>query len=137
MTVTPLSDGAPAKTTAISLGVMNALTRQWKLVSIVSLLILAFTLAFLLSDYRLFLLTMTLITAIAVLGLNILVGYNGQLSLGHGAIYALGAYVTAVLTEHAHFVWWATLQCRPPNKMSMLGEHCGHISAQCIYCAVS
>ena len=109
MTVKPISDGAPAKTTTISLGVINALTRQWKFVSIISLLILAFALVFLLSDYRLFLLTMTLITAIAVLGLNILVGYNGQLSLGHGAIYAMGAYVTAVLMEHAGLAWWVTL----------------------------
>jgi branched-chain amino acid transport system permease protein len=62
-----------------------------------------------LSDYRLFLVTMTLITAIAVLGLNMLVGYNGQLSLGHGAIYALGAYVTAILIDKAAFPWWATL----------------------------
>ena len=109
MTVKPISDGAPAKTTTTSLGVINALTRQWKFVSIISLLILAFALVFLLSDYRLFLLTMTLITAIAVLGLNILVGYNGQLSLGHGAIYAMGAYVTAVLMEHAGLAWWVTL----------------------------
>lgn len=62
-----------------------------------------------LSDYRLFLVTMTLITAIAVLGLNMLVGYNGQLSLGHGAIYALGAYTTAILIDKAGFAWWATL----------------------------
>ena len=46
---------------------------------------------------------------IGVLGLNMLVGYNGQLSLGHGALYALGAYVTAVLMEHGGFAWWATL----------------------------
>lgn len=38
-----------------------------------------------------------LIFAIAIMGLNILVGYSGQLSLGHGAFMALGAYVTAIL----------------------------------------
>lgn len=64
---------------------------------------------FVLSDYTVFLVTSTLIAAIAVLGLNLLVGYNGQLSLGHGALYALGAYVTAILMEHAHFAWWTTL----------------------------
>jgi branched-chain amino acid transport system permease protein len=61
------------------------------------------------SYYRIFLVTSALIAAIAVLGLNMLVGYSGQLSLGHGALYALGAYVTAILMEHAHFAWWATL----------------------------
>jgi branched-chain amino acid transport system permease protein len=64
---------------------------------------------FVLSDYRIFLVTSTLIAAIAVLGLNMLVGYNGQLSLGHGALYAIGAYVTAILMEHAGWPWWATL----------------------------
>ncbi|MDR3453076.1 MAG: branched-chain amino acid ABC transporter permease [Rhodoferax sp.] len=81
----------------------------WQRAGLAALLALALAMPFVLSDYRLFLVTMMLITAIAVLGLNILVGYNGQLSLGHGAIYALGAYVTAVLMEHAGFPWWATL----------------------------
>ena len=73
------------------------------------LLLIAIALPFFVSDYRVFQGTMALIMAIAVLGLNMLVGYNGQLSLGHGAIYALGAYTTAVLIEHAGFTWWATL----------------------------
>lgn len=74
-----------------------------------ALLAVAIALPFFVSDYRIFQATMTLIMAIAVLGLNMLVGYNGQLSLGHGAIYALGAYTAAVLIEHAGFTWWATL----------------------------
>src|SRR5579864_7716989 len=41
-----------------------------------------------------------LILAIAIMGLNILVGYSGQLSLGHGAFMALGAYTSAVLAHH-------------------------------------
>lgn len=41
-----------------------------------------------------------LILAIAIMGLNILVGYSGQLSLGHGAFMALGAYTSAVLVHH-------------------------------------
>jgi branched-chain amino acid transport system permease protein len=69
----------------------------------------AMAVPWMLTDYSIFLVTSTLITAIAVLGLNMLVGYNGQLSLGHGALYALGAYVTAILMEHAQFPWWATL----------------------------
>jgi len=40
-----------------------------------------------------------LILAIAIMGLNILVGYSGQLSLGHGAFMALGAYTSAVLAH--------------------------------------
>lgn len=41
-----------------------------------------------------------LILAIAIMGLNILVGYSGQLSLGHGAFMALGAYTSAILAHH-------------------------------------
>jgi branched-chain amino acid transport system permease protein len=39
------------------------------------------------------------IYAIALLGLNILTGFNGQISLGHGAFYAVGAYTTAIMIE--------------------------------------
>ena len=47
---------------------------------------------FLFSDYHLFQLTMVVVYAIAILGLAILAGFNGQISLGHGAFYAIGAY---------------------------------------------
>jgi branched-chain amino acid transport system permease protein len=36
-------------------------------------------------------LTPVLVYAVAVLGLNLLVGYSGQISLGHGAFFAIGA----------------------------------------------
>lgn len=49
--------------------------------------------------YLLFQGTQLLIYAVAILGLNLLVGYNGQLSLGHSAFYALGAYAAAMLVE--------------------------------------
>ena len=81
----------------------------WQLAAVALLAAAALAVPLVLSDYRIFLVTMTLITAIAVLGLNMLVGYNGQLSLGHGAIYALGAYVSAILIEHGGMPWWATL----------------------------
>lgn len=37
---------------------------------------------------------------IAIVGLNVLTGYNGQISLGHGAFMAIGAYTTAILHQH-------------------------------------
>ena len=51
------------------------------------------------SDYRLFLVSTMIIAAIAVLGLNLLTGFNGQFSLGHGAFYAIGAYTAAILMD--------------------------------------
>jgi branched-chain amino acid transport system permease protein len=50
-----------------------------------------------------------LIFAIAIMGLNILVGYSGQLSLGHGAFMALGAYTTAILIHRYHIDYLATI----------------------------
>ncbi|MDP2330430.1 MAG: branched-chain amino acid ABC transporter permease, partial [Reyranella sp.] len=61
------------------------------------------------SDYRLFLVSTMIIAAIAVLGLNLLTGFNGQISLGHGAFYAVGAYTAAVLMDHLSMPYWATL----------------------------
>jgi branched-chain amino acid transport system permease protein len=47
-------------------------------------------------------LTLVLVYAVAALGLNLLVGYTGQISLGHGAFFAIGAYTAAILTVKAH-----------------------------------
>jgi branched-chain amino acid transport system permease protein len=61
------------------------------------------------SDYRLFLVSTMIIAAIAVLGLNLLTGFNGQISLGHGAFYAVGAYTAAILMDKLDFPYYATL----------------------------
>jgi hypothetical protein len=42
-----------------------------------------------------------LVYAVAALGLNLLVGYSGQISLGHGAFFAIGAYTAATLIAKA------------------------------------
>jgi branched-chain amino acid transport system permease protein len=54
-------------------------------------------------------LTLVLVYAVAVLGLNLLVGYSGQISLGHGAFFAIGAYAAAVLVVRAHVPHLLTL----------------------------
>src|SRR5580692_4692456 len=61
------------------------------------------------SNYHLFQLTMVVVYATAILGLAILTGFNGQISLGHGAFYAIGAYVTAILMHQYDVPYWATL----------------------------
>src|ERR1700750_2676325 len=61
------------------------------------------------SDYRLFLVSTMMIAAIAVLGLNLLTGFNGQISLGHGAFYAVGAYTAAILMDQFEVPYYATL----------------------------
>jgi len=64
---------------------------------------------FLTSDYTLFLIASGLMYAIALLGLNILTGYNGQLSLGHGAFMAVGGYTAAIMMDRWGVPYWATV----------------------------
>ena len=66
-------------------------------------------LPFLVKNYRVFQFNLVLVYAIAILGLNILTGFNGQISLGHGAFYAIGAYAAAVLMDRVGMPYWATL----------------------------
>src|SRR5580693_4202386 len=61
------------------------------------------------TDYHLFQLTMVVVYAIAILGLALLTGFNGQISLGHGAFYAIGAYTTAILMTVWNVPYWLTL----------------------------
>ena len=69
----------------------------------------ASVLPFLVSDFETFQFTLAMVYAIALLGLNILTGYNGQISLGHGAFYAIGAYTAAVLMDNWGVPYYLTL----------------------------
>ncbi len=51
------------------------------------------------------------ITIIAATGLNILIGYCGQLSIGHAGFMAIGAYTAAILTNKLGFPFLASLIC--------------------------
>ncbi|MBP8294881.1 MAG: branched-chain amino acid ABC transporter permease [Burkholderiales bacterium] len=85
----------------------TARRNQWLGLALVVLL--AAALPFFLSNYRVFQLTLVLAYAIVLLGLNMLTGYNGQISLGHGAFYAIGAYTAAILMDKFGVSYWLTL----------------------------
>ena len=87
---------------------MASLDRR-KLVGVALLVVLACVLPFVVGNYRVFQFTLVLAYSIALLGLNMLTGYNGQISLGHGAFYAIGAYAAAILMDKAGFPYWATI----------------------------
>ncbi len=53
----------------------------------------------LLENFRLFQFSRVAIWVIVAVGLNILTGYNGQISLGHGAFVLIGAYTSAILMD--------------------------------------
>jgi branched-chain amino acid transport system permease protein len=61
----------------------------------------------LVSDFHTFDLALVGVFFIAIVGLNLLTGYTGQISLGHGALMAIGGYTTAILVTHEHWrdVW--------------------------------
>ena len=79
------------------------------LILLAMVLLVACALPLLVSNYRVFQFTLVLVYAIALLGLNLLTGYNGQISLGHGAFYAIGAYCAAILMDKFGVPYWATL----------------------------
>ena len=81
---------------------------HWRWSVIVAILVLAGLIPFVLSNYRLFQFTSAYIYAIALLGLNMLTGFNGQISLGHGAFFAIGGYATAILIDQFHWPYYAT-----------------------------
>jgi branched-chain amino acid transport system permease protein len=64
----------------------------------VGLLLLLTLLPLLSSPYMLYIFNTIGIAAIAVIGLNILIGFTGQISLGHGAFFGVGAYAGAILS---------------------------------------
>src|SRR5882672_5347764 len=91
---------------------MPSFPRKWLIVLIVLAIVIPLlrpVVPDLVSDYRLFLVSTMMIAAIAVLGLNLLTGFNGQISLGHGAFYAVGAYTVAILMDKLDVPYWATL----------------------------
>ena len=59
--------------------------------------------------YYLQVLTFIGIHTLLALGLNMLMGYAGQISLGHAAFYGIGAYTTAIFTVHLGFSPWLAL----------------------------
>ena len=78
---------------------MTAGTKRLRVLGWGALLVLALLVPFMFGEFRVGQLTQVLAFAIAVLGLNLLVGYSGQISLGHGAFFAVGAYTAAILIQ--------------------------------------
>jgi branched-chain amino acid transport system permease protein len=85
------------------------ITGSHRLLALAAFAVLLCVLPFVLSSYHVFQLTMVVVYAVVLLGLNILTGFNGQISLGHGAFFAIGAYMTAVLMDKAGMPYWETV----------------------------
>jgi branched-chain amino acid transport system permease protein len=74
--------------------------RLWLLIG---LALLFGVIPFVSSPYMLYVINSMGIYAIAAVGLNLLIGYTGQISLGHGAFFGVGAYTAAILATKASF----------------------------------
>ncbi len=59
--------------------------------------------------YQIFIIALVGLTAIVGIGLNVLLGLTGQISFGHVAFYAIGAYTVGILTTKAGVTFWAAL----------------------------
>jgi len=81
---------------------------SWIIV-VLAVAIVALAIPFVASGYRLYQGAQVLILAIALLGLNLLTGFNGQISLGHGAFFAIGGYGTAILIVKLGLPYWAAI----------------------------
>lgn len=73
------------------------------------MLVALFACPFFLRDFQVFQLNLMLIYAIAIMGLNLLTGINGQFSLGHSAFYAIGAYTAAIMMDQFDVAYFWTL----------------------------
>jgi branched-chain amino acid transport system permease protein len=73
--------------------------------------LVALALPFVLKSFFIFQLTLVMVYGLAILGLNLLTGFNGQFSLGHSAFYGIGAYTAAILMEQLDVAYYWTLPC--------------------------
>ena len=80
---------------------------RWTMVGIAGLAFIIFPLVA--SDYFLNIANLVFIAAVGAIGLNLLVGYTGQISVGHGAFIAVGAYAGAIVVTRADLPFWIAL----------------------------
>src|SRR5690348_6521354 len=80
---------------------------KWAVAAFAGLFIVVAPLA--LNEYYVSILNLILIAVVGALGLNILVGYTGQISIGHGAFMSVGAYTAASLVTRLDMPFWVTI----------------------------
>src|SRR5713101_8515146 len=80
---------------------------KWTVIALAALFVLIIPLT--VHEYYLSILNLIFIAIVGALGLNILVGYTGQISIGHGAFMSVGAYTAANLAVRLGLPFWLTL----------------------------
>src|SRR5215468_10983233 len=82
---------------------------RWRQLAIAIGIVVALVLPFAVKNFLVFQLTLAIVYALAILGLNLLTGFNGQFSLGHSAFYAIGAYTAAIMMDKWDIDYYWTL----------------------------
>ncbi|HEY3911814.1 MAG TPA: branched-chain amino acid ABC transporter permease [Stellaceae bacterium] len=96
---------APAAEASSSAGPATS-WRSRRRLAIGAVVILGLLAPLVVQNFTIFQLTMVMIYGLAILGLNLLTGFNGQFSLGHSAFYGIGAYTTAILMSQNIAYYW-------------------------------
>jgi branched-chain amino acid transport system permease protein len=78
-------------------------------IAVIAVGVVALALPFVASGYHIYQGAQVLILAVALIGLNLLTGFNGQISLGHGAFFAIGGYGAAILMVKFGLPYWAAI----------------------------
>src|SRR5271156_4576918 len=76
---------------------------------IIAVGVVALAFPFVASGYHIYQGAQVLIFAVALMGLNLLTGFNGQISLGHGAFFAIGCYGAAILITKFGLPYWVAI----------------------------
>src|SRR5688572_355283 len=79
---------------------------RWTVAAIAVLMCVA---PFMLHEYYISIINLILVATVGALGLNIIVGYAGQISIGHAAFMSVGAYTAANLAVKLGLPFWLTL----------------------------
>ena len=97
---------APANKIPARAAAADRALAPWQWLALAGGIVIALGLPFVLKNFFIFQLTLAVIYAIAILGLNLLTGFSGQFSLGHSAFYAIGAYTAAIMMDaEISYVW--------------------------------
>jgi branched-chain amino acid transport system permease protein len=80
---------------------------QWTMAAIAVLFVVVVPTT--LSEYYVSIVNLILIAVVGALGLNILVGYTGQISIGHGALMSVGAYTAANFITRMNMPFWVAV----------------------------
>ena len=88
---------------------LSALRGKWKTVALAALVVVLALIPFMGNAYYTSVLIIIGLHAMVTVGLCLLIGYTGQVSLGHAAFYGLGAYISAILSRTYHVNPWLAM----------------------------